>query len=143
MARATWLLGATALIAVSLSVWLYLDNRSLRAELAERPSVRTAAAPAATVAARPAERATPSARTATPIARAAAPEPALPDQPTESRMDRRARRTDEVAALLGRLDGETEEEYRARLLPMLSAGLAVPRLRVEEQRKVAQDKAHV
>jgi len=58
-------------------------------------------------------------------------------------MDRRARRTDEIAALLGRLDGETEEEYKARLLPMLSAGLAVPRLQVEEQRRVAQDKAHV
>jgi hypothetical protein len=58
-------------------------------------------------------------------------------------MERRARRTDEVAALLGRLDGETDEEYRARLLPLLSAGLAVPRLHVEDRRKIAQDKAHV
>jgi hypothetical protein len=58
-------------------------------------------------------------------------------------MERRARRTDELAALLGRLDGESDEEYRARLLPMVTAGLAIPRLRIEEQRKIAQDKAHV
>jgi hypothetical protein len=58
-------------------------------------------------------------------------------------MDRRARRTEEFAATFGRLDGETEDEYRARLLPLLTAGLTVPRLRVEEMRKAAQEKAHV
>jgi hypothetical protein len=58
-------------------------------------------------------------------------------------MDRRARRTDEFAAMFGRLDGESEDDYRARILPMLKAGLAVPRMRVEEQRKIAEEKAHV
>jgi len=142
MARATWLLGATWVVAVALCIWLYVDNRSLRAELA-RASTRAPAG--ALAAARPAERTPPPRPTAPAPAQPTGPTaaPALPDPQTESRMERRARRTDEVAALLGRLDGETDDEYRARLLPMLSAGLVVPRLHVEEQRKIAQDKAHV
>jgi hypothetical protein len=146
MARATWLLGATWVVAVALCIWLYLDNRSLRAELA-RASAHSP--PAALAAARPADRTPPSRSPAptAPAAQAGPPTaaPALPAPPseTEARMERRARRTDELAALLGRLDGESDEEYRARLLPMVTAGLAIPRLRIEEQRKIAQDKAHV
>ena len=45
--------------------------------------------------------------------------------------------------MFGRLDGETEADYKARILPLISAGLTVPRLRVEDQRRVAQEKAHV
>jgi hypothetical protein len=152
MARATRLYGATSVIGVflslGLSLWLYLDNRALRHELASRP-------PPPAVAARSAD-----ARTATtgiegttppsvrrpklPFAPTAAPAPpALPPVPDESRMERRARRTDEIAQLLGRLDGESEDDYKARILPLMQAGLIAPRLRVEEQRKLAQDKAHV
>jgi hypothetical protein len=143
MARATWVLAATSLACASLALWLYLDNRALRATLAERPAP---AAPAATrsAAARLAEPAPPAARPAAPIPRTAAVQPpALPEQPSETRMDRRARRTEEFAAMFGRLDGESEADYKARLLPLVSAGLTVPRMRVEDQRKVAQDKAHV
>lgn len=45
--------------------------------------------------------------------------------------------------MLGRADGETDDEYRARLLPMLKAALAIPRGRVEEMRRIAEEKAHV
>ena len=147
MARATWLLGAIAVAGVSLSLWLYLENRSLRAELghAATPgpspaSPITAAAPAA--AARMASPSPPSTRAATPQSHAG-PQPTLPEAPKETRMDRRARRTDEFAAMFGRQGGETDDDYKARILPLLTAGLAVPRLRVEEQRKVAEEKAHV
>jgi hypothetical protein len=58
-------------------------------------------------------------------------------------MERRARRTDEFAAMFGRLDGESEADYRARILPMITAGLLVPRMRLDEQRRIAQDRAHV
>lgn len=145
MARATWLLGATSLVGVSLSLWLYLDNRSLRGELAARTPGATAAPAANQLAARSGPLSPPApSRTVGPMARVSAPaEPALPEPPKETRMDRRARRTEEFAAQFGRLDGESEDDYRARILPLLSAGLAVPRLRVEEMRKVAQDKAHV
>jgi hypothetical protein len=141
MARATWLLGATSLGAASLALWLYLDNRALRAELSGRAAPAAAAPAPVPAAARLAE---PMSRTALPAARTpAATGPALPEAPTESRMDRRARRTEEFAAMFGRLDGESEADYKARILPLVSAGLTVPRLRLEEQRKVAQDKAHV
>ena len=143
MARATWLLAATSLASVSLSLWLYLDNRALRGELAHRAPAPAAAQERPGAPPPPASPA-PQARTAAPVPRsAAAPPPELPDQPKETRMDRRARRTEEFAATFGRLDGETEDEYRARLLPMLTAGLTLPRLRVEEMRRTAQDKAHV
>src|SRR5262245_61874628 len=146
MARATWVLATTSLVAAALATWLYVDNRALRARLAEHTPAPAATSPAPhpTVAARSAEPAAASARTVTPITHAGAkagPEPALPEQPTETRLDRRARRTEEFAAMFGRVDGETEAEYKARILPMISAGLMVPRLRAEEQRRTAQEKA--
>jgi hypothetical protein len=148
MARATWLLGAVSVVGVSLSIWLYTENRALRAALAHPHA--GSAAPAAAVS--PAEPLPLAARLARSITRPAmtpavtpamAPAPSLPDAPSETRMDRRARRTDEFAAMFGRLDGESEDDYKARILPLMTAGLALPRLRAEEQRKVAEDKAHV
>lgn len=145
MARATWLLGATSLVGVSLSLWLYLDNRSLRAELADRaPDARPAVALAARAEPTPNRSLPPAPRSASIApASSAGPPPSLPEAPRETRLDRRARRTEEFAAQFGRLDGETEEEYRARILPLVTAGLTVPRLRAEEMRRVAQEKANV
>jgi hypothetical protein len=142
MARATWLFAATSVAGLSLSLWLYLENRALRGELAGHAPAPPAQAQAA--AARSAAVAPPASRSAMPMAHVAnPPAPALPEVPPETRMDRRARRTEEIAQMFGRLDGETEDDYKARLLPLITGGLLVPRLRVEEQRKVAQDKAHV
>jgi hypothetical protein len=147
MARATWLLGATSVVGVSLSLWLYFDNRSLRAELSGRPAAPAAAVAPAAVHPDPADPADPVARAlraAMPLAHATAtPPPELPEPPKETRMDRRARRTEEFATMFGRLDGESEADYKARILPMIQTGLLMPRMQVEEQRKVAQDKAHV
>src|SRR5262247_3043201 len=100
MARATWLLGVISVVSGSLSLWLYLDNRSLRAELDARPAARAPAAAAPVVAAaRPVERTTQPQRTVAPIAQTAAgPAPALPDAPSETRMERRVRRTEEFGA---------------------------------------------
>jgi hypothetical protein len=145
MPRATWLLGATSLAGASLALWLYLDNRALRAALHAPAAAAPAAAAQTAAAAAPSPWAP---RTVTPVAHtAAAPAPALPEpsaeSETQSRMERRARRTDEFAAMFGRLDGESEADYKARILPLITAGLVVPRMRVEEQRKIAQDKAHV
>jgi hypothetical protein len=58
-------------------------------------------------------------------------------------MERRQRRQQEFAAMFGRADGETEDEYRARIVPLIKTGLAVPRSRVEDMRKEAEAKAHV
>jgi hypothetical protein len=146
MARATWLLGATSLVGVSLSIWLFLDNRSLRADLAGRaPADRPAPVVAARSEPTPARSSPPAPRSGSiaPVPSPVTPPPSLPEQPRETRLDRRARRTEEFAAQFGRLDGESEEEYRARILPLVSAGLMVPRLRAEEMRRVAQEKAGV
>jgi hypothetical protein len=146
MARANWLLGATSIAGAALSLWLYFENRSLRAELSHPAPAPAASAPiAAARSAGPSpEGARDSSRAKTPISHATSTaQPTLPDAPKETRMDRRARRTEEFAAMFGRLDGETEDEYKARILPMIQGGLLMPRMQVEEQRRIAQEKAHV
>jgi len=146
MARATWVLAATTAVGFALSIWLFLDNRSLRADLADR------AAPAATAAGGSA--ATPEAKgdawdeavkanRDAKVAVAPGTAPALPEDKKESRGERRQRRQEEFAARFGRWDGETEEEYRARVMPLIKLGRAVPRERMAEARKEAEAKAKV
>ena len=45
--------------------------------------------------------------------------------------------------MFGRHEGETEEEYRDRIAPLIAAGLMVPRVRASEGRRIAEEKAHV
>ena len=127
MSRATWVFAATSVVGVALAIWLYLDNRSLEEQLAAaRAEKPAAAATEPMVAARAADpwteptRSTGSARTGT------GPAPSLPAPKEESRLERRQRRQQEFAAMFGRLDGETEEEYRNRIVPMIKAITAVP-----------------
>ncbi|MEO8707227.1 MAG: hypothetical protein ABI867_44785 [Kofleriaceae bacterium] len=140
--RLTKLLAATTVIGLGATLWLYFDNRALRSELAS-------STPQSTAAAEPVERVVgPAPRKGdvwldSKAATSDTPPPSLPDTPKESRLDRRARRTDEIAAFLGRHEGETEDEYRARMLPLLKMGLAGPRDRVTEMRKLAEEKAKV
>ncbi|HEY5923075.1 MAG TPA: hypothetical protein VIV11_15455 [Kofleriaceae bacterium] len=145
MSRATWVFAATSVVGVALAIYLYLDNRALEDALAEARANKPAPAPAEKVAA--AGNADPW----TDIMRASGaargtgtgPAPSLPEEQKESRLERRQRRQQELAAWLGRLDGETEEEYRNRIMPMITAGLLVPRSRVDEMRKQAEEKAGV
>lgn len=146
MVRATRILAVTTAIGLATSVYLYLDNRSLKSELAERP----AAGPAEPVKKVASTEGEPSADPWTePEKRSAklpnipAPQPELPKEKEESRMERRQRRTEEFAARFGRLEGETEDEYRARIAPLISAGLAIPRMRATENRRLAEEKAGV
>ena len=138
MPRATSILAATTFVGVVASLWLYRENRSLRDEL---DAAKPAAAPEAKLAARAPDldvapqRTGPSRATWTP--------PMLPKPNEESRLDKRARRQQEMSAMFGRADGETDDEYRGRILPLLKAGLAIPRQRVEEMRRLAEEKAHV
>jgi len=141
MTRATWVLSATTVVGFAVATWLYFDNRALHAELAAKAPAKPAA-PAEKLAA---------ARTGDPWSftrpsgakPASGPAPSLPDQKDESRLDRRQRRQQEFAAMFGRLDGETEDEYRARIVPMIKAGLLVPRQKLDEMRKQVEEKAGV
>jgi hypothetical protein len=141
--RAPPLFAALSVLAAGAAIWLYLDNRDLRQQLASRPAP-TLAQPTEPAAAAPGEGdpwiATPPAG---PPRVNAGSAPTLPEAPKESRLERRQRRQAELAAMLGRLDGETEEEYRSRIVPLIAAGLLVPRQRVEEMRRQVEEKAGV
>lgn len=139
MARATTLLAGTSLVCFVATIWLYVDNRSLRDELekAKEPPPKQEVAARAPDPIVEVMRSGPSRASWTP--------PVLPN-PTvhpESKLDKRARRQQQMTAMFGRADGETEDQYRARIMPLIQAGLALPRKRVEAMRKVAEEKAHV
>jgi len=77
------------------------------------------------------------------LSRAGAPPPALDPPQKESRAERRQRRMDELRAMLGREPGESADDYRARVMPMVTAALAIPRSRMEEMRAEAEKAAQV
>jgi len=45
--------------------------------------------------------------------------------------------------MFGRLDGESEDEYRARVMPMVQMALTRPRQNADEARRIAEEKAGV
>jgi hypothetical protein len=141
MTRATKILAATTAVGFATSIYLFLDNRSLRSDRDERPAVAQATEPEkATVVAKAGDRLD---KPKLEAAKAATPTPSLPPGKDETRLERRVRRTEEFGLKFGRLDGETEEEYKARVLPLLSLGLAGPRMRLTEMRKQAEEKAKI
>jgi len=143
MTRAAWVFAATSVVGAALAIWLYLDNRSLASQL-DQARANPAPAPGHNIfAARTADPRTEPMRSTTGPRTGSGPAPSLPEQKEESRLERRQRRQQELAAMLGRLDGETEEEYRNRIVPLIKAGLLVPRQRVDEMRKQAEEKAGV
>jgi len=146
MSRATKLLAVTTVIGLGASTWLFLDNRSLRSERDAKPAVvaETTTAKDTTTAPTGGDAWLDASKPrSAKISTVAGAQPSLPEEKKESRLDRRARRTEEFGAMFGRHDGETEEEYKARIGPMISAGLAVPRLRAADNRREAEQKAGV
>ncbi len=140
------LLGLTTLVATAVALWLVMENRSLRAELDRRPRPQIDGAERATGSARPSADASGEARSAripSGSAAVAAPEPKLPETTNEQRLDRRQRRLAEFAEMFGRKDGETDDEYRSRIGPLIVGGLAMPRMRVADYRRIAEQKAGV
>lgn len=147
--RRTWLLGAVAVAGVTAAIILYLQKRALERELDLR------AAPATTAAKDPWAAPAPPIEVASGDGSAAArrpismgrtftgPAPTLPPAHDESRLDRRVRRRTELAALLGRQDGESAEDYRKRIAPMITTALARPRAEVEMLRSQVELKAGV
>jgi len=145
MGRATWLLASTTLVGAVTSVWLYFDNRALRADLEGQPAPAVTATAEGSASGRARDPwVMPSAREAPlPSHGPSTVPPALPEEPKESRLDRRARRTKEFGEMFGRHEGETDDDYRARIAPLIVAGLAIPRARAEESLRLAAEKAHV
>ncbi len=146
MARTTAILGATTALGVAASLYLYFENRSLRAERDEAAAAKpTQVATAEPTPAPPTDvwsDAVKKNRDAK-VDISAGQVPTLPPDKQETRMERRARNTEEFGAKWGRGENETEEEYRARMVPLIKLGLAGPRDRVAEMRKIAEEKAKV
>lgn len=145
MTRATYVLAGTTLVGLLTSIWLWLENRELHDDLADRgPKVAPAdKGPAGETdawlgASKPAAERGPRSATITPTTT-----PSLPSQPQENRNQRRARRSAEFSAMFGRAEGETEEDWKARVMPMVTAGLTKLRDRTTDMRKQAEEQAGV
>jgi hypothetical protein len=146
MGRATWVFVATSAIAAVAAIWLYLDNSDLRAQLAAQETAAAEGSAADDKPAAPSEDSWASAlspKSGSGAAVSAGPGPRLPELKDESRLERRQRRQQEFAAMFGRMEGETEEEYRARMVPLIKGGLLIPRQRVDAMRKEIEEKANV
>jgi hypothetical protein len=146
-----WVYALCAAVGLAPAAWLYRDNRALRAELADarRAGGEGAAAPAAgapAVAGAGAPRRSRGGLGG--FLRAIGRDPA-PDQPRidpperESRAERRRRRMEELRAMFGREAGESADDYKARIVPLVTTMLAVPRARMEEARREAEKAARV
>src|SRR5262245_55812233 len=120
MTRASYVLTGTTLIGLFTSIYLWLDNRSLREDLADRAD-QTAAADKQAGSQRDPwldSKPTEAARAPRSGTISATPAPALPSAPEENRNQRRARRSAEISALLGRGEDETEQEWKDRIWPL-------------------------
>ena len=146
MKISTIFLGAVALVSTGSSLFLYQQNQSLQAQQslqpAPQPEVPDCPAPKTVYVTK--EVPGPSPATA---ATSAPTEPA----PRENRfstsfqehVERRDRRQDRMIAFLGRQEGESEDEYRARMSPLVAMGLAGPRKLFEEGKEQAFTAANV
>lgn len=143
MNRATQILVGTTVLGWAAAIWLYLDNSSLRDEVSEKnEAIAKADAPKSDGEGDAWLDATKS-RDGKIDFKGMSPAPKLPDGQKESRLERRVRRTEEFAAIFGREPGETEEQWRERVTPLIAAGLAKTRVRSNEQREMAEKKAGV
>lgn len=145
MSRATTILAGTTILGFVTSIYLYLENSSLRDEVSDKDEVIAKADPAKHGDGETGDAwldAT-KARTSKIDFRAPGAMPTLPGDKKETRLERRVRRTEEFAAIFGRDPNETEQQWRERVTPLISAGLAVPRVRSNDARKLAEEKAGV
>lgn len=144
MSRATKVLAGTTILGFVTSLWLYIDNQSLRDEVAaKRDQIAEASPRDANPAEEGLEAMVEAARQRTGKFTAPTPPPKLETGKKESRLERRNRRTEEFAAMFGRAPGETEEQWRERVAPLIAAGLMKARLRTNDNRRIAEEKANV
>ena len=151
MTHRSWLLALPAVLGLAAAAWLYRENRALEEELAalRQQQVAPAAAPAAAAAPSTGERRGASGGRVAGLLRAfgssasSRETPSLKEPEKETRGERRRRRMEELRAMLGREPGESVEDYRARVIPMITTALIVPRARMEEARREAEKAASI
>ena len=138
-------LGAALVLSLAAAGWLLVENLRLRAELDKRPTT-VSAAPA------PEERRDRTDSVLSTIGRVIdKAEPAKEEQASGPTPDagprdweaRRARRQERIKEFLGRRPGESEQAYRDRVAPLLTAALSGWRDRAAERRKEYEDAADI
>jgi hypothetical protein len=150
MTRSNLVLGGVAVLALVLAGALFLHNQALEDDLASARRATAAAEESARVAAngwteeadgfsangpRSAAIRPPSLTTGT--------GPALDKPRRETVMQRRARMSELIQAMFGRGPDETEDEYRARIAPMIEMYLDKPRGYATKRREQAEARAGV
>jgi hypothetical protein len=131
--KGTWI--ATTVVGAITTLYFYKETRSLRDELSAKNEV-------------PKEQTQPvqhdEERSRPMPMRTSAP-PALPfgGPSDQTRLDKRASKQEELSAMFGRQDGESDDDYRKRVMPFLSAMLLLPRRHIAEMRRIAEEKAKV
>lgn len=141
-----WIVPSLLVVAVVGSALLWRDNRALRRELAaRRPPAPSADDPWQ----QPAPPQLDGPSTGSPLAGLlgrrgpSGPMPKLDGSKPESRLERRLRRQDQLAAMLGREASESEEAYKARVLPLIEMALGSRREELEAMRREAEAAAGV
>ena len=155
MGRSALMIGALV-ISIGACGWLYLDNRSLRQELAAQSAARATAVERDSSGAETSDDQSSENNTASDGTRERAglsrwifrnrrsERPTVEEEPKkETRRERRQRRALELEAMFGRLDGETVEEYRERMVPFVKTMLEAPRQRLDDARRAAEEAAGV
>ena len=139
---ATGGLAGFAILAIVALAWQFAEYRSLRAQ-------PTTGAQGEPIAADPSQQIPPQSDRDRPLDNTRRPLPQRRTQLQASSGDavswrkRIAGQRELLSKLLGRAKDESAEDYRARTAPLLKAALAVPRQRVEERRKQAEQRAGV
>ncbi len=143
-----WIVPGLLVVVCGAAVLLWRDNRALRRQLAARPAA-AAADPWTAPPAPPA--ATDERAGGSPLAgllggkrlAGSGPTPTIQPGAGESRLARRLRRQEQLAAMLGRDAGESEEAYKARVLPLIDLALGGRRTDLDQMRKDAEAAAGV
>lgn len=149
-----WVAVCAAVVFAGASVWLYVDNRRLKDQLASASvdgdsqpdqAEESASDDSASPRPRAAEKQSRFGKVLRRLGKPRGERPSLDGktEAKETRAERRLRRQQEIRAFLGRDDGETEEEYRERMVPLIKGGLEKPRERLESERERLEELAGV
>jgi hypothetical protein len=143
MTRTNLVLGGVAGVSLLFAGWMYLQNTSLEDDLtASRNDVRVVEEKLA-VASDPWSTNGPRSAKIEPPTEVLGDGPKLGGAPKESVMQRRARMTEMLLAMFGRGPDESAEDYKARIGPMITAGLEKPRGYANKRREQAEEAAGV
>ena len=145
MTRTNLVLGGVSVISLALAGWMYLEKRGLEDDLSSsrkevavvEEKLRVANDPwsAGSIEARSAQIKPPEATVAG--------GPALDQPKKETVLERRIRMTEMMTAMFGRQPGETDQEYKDRVMPMVSGALEKGRGYAKNRRQSAEAAAGV